>query len=61
MRAAAWRGRSLVRAFKIVLARQLSLEAFIAEWNATAHPFRWKVSSFDKVRAKCQSVTGRAA
>jgi hypothetical protein len=26
--------------------------AFIAEWNATAHPFAWTAKSFDKVLAK---------
>jgi len=47
--------------FADVPARQERIEAFIAEWNATAHPFRWTVSSCDKVLAKCESTTRRAA
>jgi len=30
------------------------LSAFIAEWNTTAHPFRWSEKSTLKVIAKCQ-------
>ncbi|HEY9710167.1 MAG TPA: IS630 family transposase [Oculatellaceae cyanobacterium] len=30
------------------------LEAFIAEWNTTAHPFAWSEKSIAKVLAKCQ-------
>lgn len=29
---------------------------FIAEWNATAHPFRWMAASFDKVLAKAEAA-----
>ena len=31
------------------------LQAFIAEWNATAHPFNWTSQSVAKVMAKCES------
>ena len=37
---------------KKVLAERL--KAFIAEWNTTAHPFRWSEKSTTKVIAKCQ-------
>lgn len=39
------------------------IEAFIREWNGTAHPFRWTVASFEKVLAKCDAtpVVARAA
>ncbi len=47
--------------FADLAALQERIEVFIAEWNATAHPFRWTVSSFDKVLAKCEAATGRAA
>ena len=30
------------------------LEAFIAEWNAHAHPFNWTSKSVAKVMAKCE-------
>lgn len=32
------------------------IKAFIVEWNAVAHPFRWTVSSFAKVLATCASA-----
>lgn len=37
---------------KQALAERLS--AFIAEWNAQAHPFNWSSKSVAKVMAKCQ-------
>lgn len=37
---------------KKVLAERL--QAFIAEWNAYAHPFNWTSNSVAKVMAKCQ-------
>jgi len=30
------------------------LQAFINEWNTTAHPFHWSENSTLKVIAKCQ-------
>jgi transposase len=30
------------------------LQAFIAEWNEIAHPFKWTTKSVTKVMAKCQ-------
>ena len=35
--------------------------SFIADWNETAHPFRWKNSSFDKVLAKIDAALKTAA
>jgi hypothetical protein len=38
------------------------LMAFIDEWNATAHPFRWTKRSFDKILAKVdQAIELKAA
>jgi hypothetical protein len=38
------------------------LLAFIAEWNAIAHPFKWTARSFDKVLAKIDAdIAARAA
>lgn len=31
---------------------ETKLHSFIAEWNATAHPFKWTAQSFDKTLAK---------
>ena len=30
------------------------LQAFIAEWNQRAHPFKWSTKSVAKVMAKCK-------
>jgi transposase len=35
--------------------------AFIKEWNAQAHPFKWTAKSFDKVIAKIDDALARAA
>jgi hypothetical protein len=35
--------------------------AFVAEWNAQAHPFQWSTKSVAKVMAKCESPTAQAA
>jgi hypothetical protein len=35
--------------------------AFIDEWNAHAHPFRWTARSFDKIIAKIDAAVARAA
>jgi transposase len=35
--------------------------AFIAEWNATAHPFAWTAKSFDKIIAKIDAELSVAA
>jgi len=35
--------------------------AFIAEWNATAHPFAWTARSFDKVLGKIDAAVAAAA
>ena len=37
------------------------LMAFVAEWNAHAHPFRWSTKSVAKVMAKCESPVAKAA
>jgi transposase len=31
------------------------LTAFVAEWNAHAHPFNWSTKSAAKVMAKCEA------
>jgi transposase len=33
------------------------LMAFVAEWNQTAHPFRWSTKSVAKVMAKCERTS----
>jgi hypothetical protein len=35
--------------------------AFIDEWNANAHPFRWTARSFDKIIAKIDAAVALAA
>jgi hypothetical protein len=35
--------------------------AFIAEWNAQAHPFNWTTKSFDKIIAKIDATVAAAA
>jgi hypothetical protein len=35
--------------------------AFIHEWNAHAHPFRWTARSFDKIIAKIDAAIALAA
>lgn len=37
------------------------LMAFVAEWNAQAHPFRWSTKSVAKVMAKCEPPVAKAA
>ena len=37
------------------------IASFIAEWNATAHPFGWSSKSFDKILAKIDTEILRAA
>jgi transposase len=32
------------------------LQAFIAEWNEVAHPFKWTTKSVTKIMAKCQTI-----
>ena len=34
------------------------LQAFIAEWNQVAHPFKWSTKSVAKVMAKCKPAQG---
>lgn len=40
---------------------QRAILQFIAEWNEIAHPFRWTVSSFDKIFAKIDDAIAAAA
>jgi len=40
--------------FKDLAELEAKVVAFIAEWNAVAHPFAWKRKSFDKVLAKVE-------
>ncbi len=44
---------------KQVLAERL--QAFIAQWNAIAHPFNWTSKSVAKVMAKCELHSGNLA
>jgi hypothetical protein len=37
------------------------LMAFVAAWNAQAHPFRWSTKSVAKVMAKCENPVAKAA
>jgi hypothetical protein len=37
------------------------LLAFVAEWNAHAHPFQWSTKSVAKVMAKCENSMAKAA
>jgi transposase len=37
------------------------LLAFVAEWNAHAHPFQWSTKSVAKVMAKCEIALPKAA
>ena len=37
------------------------LDAFVREWNANAHAFRWSRKSFDKVLATCEKNMATAA
>jgi transposase len=40
---------------------EAKIQSFIAEWNESAHPFRWSRSSFAKVLAKAEDSLSRAA
>lgn len=40
---------------------ELRIHAFIAEWNALAHPFKWTKNSFTKVLAKVDAAITKAA
>jgi len=42
--------------FPDLAALQRAIHQFIAEWNETAHPFRWTASSFDKILAKVDAA-----
>jgi transposase len=37
------------------------LQAFVAEWNAHAHPFKWSTKSVAKIMAKCEIPAVKAA
>ena len=47
--------------FKDLDALQQAIEAFVAEWNACRHPFKWTERSFDKIRAKIARVVAETA
>lgn len=38
--------------FESLEALRQAIHAFVVEWNAARHPFRWTPKSFDKIRAK---------
>lgn len=42
--------------FADLAALQRAILQFIAEWNETAHPFRWTTSSFEKILAKVDAA-----
>jgi len=42
--------------FADLAALQRAIHQFIAEWNETAHPFRWTARSFDKILAKVDAA-----
>ena len=42
--------------FADLAARQRAILQFIAEWNETAHPFRWTPHSFDKFLAQIDAA-----
>jgi hypothetical protein len=46
------RKRVGVADFESLADLESKIGAFIAEWNAVAHPFDWTPRSFDKVLAK---------
>ena len=43
--------------FESLDALELAIQAFVAEWNAICHPFKWTHKSFDKIRAKFARLT----
>jgi hypothetical protein len=47
--------------FADLAALQRALHQFIAEWNATAHPFRWTTASFEKILAKVDAALATEA
>ncbi|MCU0549971.1 MAG: IS630 family transposase [Leptolyngbya sp. Prado105] len=50
------RKRLKIANFKDKQALAERLQAFIAEWNAQAHPFQWSSKSGAKVMAKCKTA-----
>jgi transposase len=42
--------------FTDLAALQRAILQFIAEWNETAHPFRWTIRSFEKILAKVDAA-----
>jgi transposase len=40
---------------------QRAIHQFIAEWNETAHPFRWTATSFDKILTKVEAALAAQA
>jgi len=47
--------------FADLAALQRAIHQFIAEWNETAHPFRWTTASFEKILAKVDAALADAA
>jgi hypothetical protein len=47
--------------FPDLAALQRAILQFIAEWNETAHPFRWTTGSFDKILAKVHAAIAAEA
>ena len=40
--------------FKSLRHVESRIRAFVREWNATVHPFRWTATSFSKTPAQCE-------
>ncbi len=38
-----------------------ALRQFIREWNEAAHPFRWTMTSFEKILARAEASLPEAA
>jgi transposase len=55
------RKRLVAPNFKDLDDLEAKIQAFIAQWNETAHPFAWQRSSFNKVLAKVDSALQAAA
>jgi hypothetical protein len=47
--------------FADLAALQRAILQFIAEWNETAHPFRWTTRSFEKILAKIDAAISAQA
>jgi hypothetical protein len=51
------RQRFSIADFESLGALAEALQAFVVQWNAKAHNFKWNQASFAKVLAKCEVAT----